>query len=120
MIAQKNRFRGHNSVSRVRGSVVRGTHFSVFYSYKRTKKDKTLEDFRMAIVVSKKTAKSAVVRNRIRRRLYEAVRVSEGLHNLAVDTVFVVHDAGLATVEHEVLKQQVSSACKKIAVGTDK
>lgn len=32
-------------------------------------------DYRLAVVVSRKVSKSAVVRNRIRRRIYEAVRV---------------------------------------------
>jgi ribonuclease P protein component len=40
--------------------------------YAPSKKD----DYRLAIVVSKKVSKSAVKRNRIRRRIYEIVRIA--------------------------------------------
>ena len=51
------------------GKTVRGPLCAMKYvdNPKRT-------EYRLAVVVSKKVHKSAVVRNRIRRRLYEAVR----------------------------------------------
>ena len=48
MLQKKNRFHGHNSVSKVRGKKFRGEGFSVYAA--KTKRD----DFRMAVVVSKK------------------------------------------------------------------
>ena len=109
MIALKNRFHGHNSVTKVRGSSVGSDGFKVFCArnHKRT-------DYRMAVIVSKKVAKSAVVRNRIRRRLYESVRVSGHLSSSPVDAVFLVQDAKLATIPHVQLVAQVDKACAKI------
>ena len=113
MIAKKHRFHGHNSVSRVRGSAVRLQLFSVFYA-----KNKQADDFRMAVVVSKKVSKLAVERNTIRRRLYELVRTGHVLDGLAVDTVFVVHSHALLDLSAKDLEGQVAKACQQIAGST--
>lgn len=109
MIARKNRFHGHNAVSRVRGERIHLPLFKVFYA-----RNEKRSDYRMAVVVSKKTAKSAVVRNRIRRRLYEAVRVQKTLQGQNVDVVFVVQSADLAQVDADQVTKMVASACQKI------
>lgn len=109
MIARKNRFHGHNSVSRVRGKSVHLPGFKVFYAHNNKNRD-----YRMAVVVSKKTAKSAVVRNRIRRRLYEAVRVQKELDNQPYDVVFVVQNPSIATMPADELSMQVAKATQKI------
>lgn len=72
----------------------------------------------MAVVVSKKVAKSAVVRNRIRRRLYEAVRAQKMLDDMPVDVVFVVQSENLATIDAQELALQVSVACQKITANS--
>lgn len=108
MIAKNNRFHGHHSVTRVRGGRVQLQDFKVFYAKSRK------EDYRMAVVVSKKVAKSAVTRNRIRRRLYESVRKQGILKNHSVDTVFVVQSERLAEVESSKLDAQVKKACGKV------
>ena len=46
---------------------------------------------RVAVVVSKKVEKTAVGRNRIRRRVYEAIRVNFDLVPKGVDYVFVIY-----------------------------
>ena len=46
---------------------------------------------RVAVVVSKKVARLAVDRNRIRRRVYEAVRLNFDLVPKKMDYVFVVY-----------------------------
>lgn len=109
MIAKKHRFHGHRSVSRVRGHSLHLPYFKVFYAYndKRT-------DYRMAVVVSKKIAKSAVVRNRIRRRLYESVRVSQALSGKSVDCVFVVSNVALAELAQTELDLQIAKVASKI------
>ena len=70
MIASTNRFHGRNSLSDVyrRGRMARGPLFAVrmLPSNRRS--------YRIAVVVSRKVHKSAVARNRIRRRLYALVR----------------------------------------------
>lgn len=46
----------------------------------------------MAVVVSKKVAKTAVFRNRVRRRVYEALRVNMEYIPEKRDYIFVVYD----------------------------
>lgn len=72
MINRLHRFHGHGSLRYVyqNGQVVRGPLCSLKY----VKNDRR-KAYRLAVVVSKKVHKSAVRRNRIRRRLYEAVRL---------------------------------------------
>lgn len=108
MIARKNRFHGHNAVSRVRGKSVHAQNFKIFYM------PNDRQDYRMAVVVSKKTAKSAVVRNRIRRRIYEAVRAQAVLKNQPYDVVFVVQNTVVATLPAQELSLQIASATQKI------
>ncbi len=66
--------------------------------------------YRAAVVVSRRVHKSAVVRNRIRRRMYELVRQLAPFFTEPVDIVFIVHSEEVATMpatklEHEVKKQ---------------
>ncbi|MGB4759523.1 MAG: ribonuclease P protein component [Candidatus Saccharimonadales bacterium] len=93
MISRPHRFHGHNSLRFVyqKGKVVRGQTCMLKYvaNPKRT-------SYRAAVVVSKKVHKSAVVRNRIRRRIYEALRLCEIQKN--VDLVYVVFDEKIANM----------------------
>ncbi len=66
-------------------------------SLKYTKNAKR-EHYRLAVVVSKKVHKSAVVRNRIRRRVYEAVRRLENRINEPYDIVITVFHQNIATI----------------------
>ena len=74
MISRQHRFRGYGSLKYVykNGATVRGPLFAV-KAIENPKRD----SYRLAVVVSRKVNKSAVARNRIRRRLYEAVRQLE-------------------------------------------
>lgn len=54
------------------------------------------QEYRLAVVVSKKVNKSAVVRNRIRRRLYEIVRLQE--IQQPYDMVLTVFDEQVASL----------------------
>lgn len=67
------------------------------------------DDYRLAIVVSKKVSKSAVVRNRIRRRLYEVVRLLKAEKETVwpFDMVLTVYDERLATIPSEELREGV-------------
>lgn len=84
MISKDHRFQGHHSLHFVyrKGQTVRGPMMALKYALnpRRT-------EYRLAIVVSRKVHKSAVVRNRIRRRLYEAARLraaSFGAYDLVI------------------------------------
>jgi len=71
--------------------------------------------YRLAVVVSKKVSKSAVVRNRIRRRIYEQVRreFQETPPRRPVDMVITVFDEGFKTMPAENLQAAVASLLKK-------
>ena len=93
MIGTKNRFRGQNDIKRIyrNGSIVRGDVIELRYVDGNRQ-----NSYRATVVVSKKVSKSAVVRNRIRRRVYEAIRqLSEQIQSNP-DLLFTVHKEELA------------------------
>ena len=85
MLARLNRFHGHGSVRRVYrlGRPTRTELFSL-----HALKGEKVRASKAAIVVSRKVHKSAVKRNRIRRRIYEIVRLR--LPKFAVPTEIVI------------------------------
>lgn len=67
----------------------------------------------MAVVVSRKVHKSAVVRNRIRRRVYEIVRRADE-HLLAEkDLIFTVFSEQIAVTEHAKLNRIIEGLLQK-------
>lgn len=109
MLAKPFRFHGHQSVRRIyrRGRSVRGSLGSL-HVYSDANRLQT----KAAVVVSRKVSKSAVVRNRIRRRIYEQVRLT--LPELAhpAELVFTVYLAEAATMPPAQLAQEVSKLLK--------
>ena len=93
MIARLNRFHGHGSLSPLyrRGQSVSLSLVSLKHLPVRTDKPG-----RLAVVVSRKVDKSAVVRNRIRRRIYEDIRVKSPKLTQGVDLVITVHNQQVA------------------------
>lgn len=69
--------------------------------------------YRVAVVVSRKVSKSAVVRNRIRRRIYEIVREHARQYNCRLDLVFTVFGEEVASVPQDALKQLIVSQLDK-------
>lgn len=110
MIARTHRFHGHGSLRYVyqNGQVVRGP--VMILKYVRNDRRKT---WRAAVVVSRKVHKSAVVRNRIRRRIYEQLRVQ--LTDLAdpMDIVCVVHSDAVASMPARELGTLLAVQLKK-------
>ena len=111
MVPRKHRFHGMNSLRFVyaHGQSSRGPLFVI-----KSAHNKRRQDYRAAVVVSKKVHKSAVVRNRIRRRLYQALREYEQLITLPYDIVIIVHSERVAEIPsvklHDQLKQQLKAA----------
>ena len=105
MISRQNRFHGHRSLNYVygKGQAVRGEFLSLRYA------DNKRDDYRLAVVVSRKVSKSAVVRNRIRRRIYEIVRLhrQESKGNWRQDLVISVFDERIAGMPTEELQANV-------------
>lgn len=62
---------------------------------------------RFAVVVSKKVLKSAVGRNRIRRRVYEAIRLEIGDFKVKQDSIFVIYNKNVAEMPFLELRRLV-------------
>ena len=60
---------------------------------------------RFSVVVSKKVAKLAVERNRIRRRVYEALRTNMEYIPKKVDYVFVIYSKDVLTMDFKKLER---------------
>lgn len=109
MYKKVNRFHGHGSIRWVlsKGKTIRGRAMSLRYDEKQG-------GLKVAVVVSKKVDKSAVVRNRIRRRVYA---VAKGL--LAPETarggyVFLVYSADVATMPHDELRAHITKIIPRL------
>ncbi len=111
MINRLHRFHGHNALKGVyqHGNTVRGPIINLKYLHRSDK------PYRAAVVVSKKVHKSAVVRNRIRRRIYEICRKQKTVDIRGVDLVFTVFSDQTATIEHEKLEKYIIDLLKKVA-----
>lgn len=68
------------------------------------------------MVVSKKVSKSAVVRNRIRRRLYEAVRQEAAQIKAPHDIVITVFNEQLATIPADEVTRMVRAQLKQAKI----
>jgi ribonuclease P protein component len=113
MIDTTHRFHGRSSLGFVfkRGQVVRGTLVSLRYAH-----NERSGTYRVAIVVSRKVSKSAVVRNRIRRRLYEIIRKNAALIVGSFDLVFTVYAEDAAKLSHAALQKTVLGQLKQAGV----
>lgn len=101
MISVKFRFHGHGSLRYVyaNGNAVRSQSFTI-KSVKNTRR----RNSRVSVVVSKKVLKSAVGRNRIRRRVYEYVRVNLENLNAVYDIVVIVTTPDVKNMPSEELR----------------
>ncbi len=109
MISRKHRFRGRHSLDYIyrRGKAHRAGPLTMKYLPAKG------EDFRLAVVVSKKVSKSAVKRNRIRRRVFEQFRDIRRLQTKPIkyDIIVTAFDESLATLP----AKEMASLCQKLA-----
>lgn len=112
MIGRTHRFHGYGSLKGVyqRGKTVRTPMLNLRYSTRDPKKP-----YRVAVVVSRKVNKSAVTRNRIRRRIYENVRINDKNISPGTDLVFTVFDDKIAELETPKLQDTISEMLQKAA-----
>jgi ribonuclease P protein component len=115
MIGVAHRFHGYNSLRGVyqRGQNIRGPLVSLKFGPRGPGRP-----YRVAVVVSRKVSKSAVVRNRIRRRIYEIVRQAGADITPATDLVFTVFDEQVAGLEAPKLQAMVGELLEKAALGS--
>lgn len=93
-----------------KGKTVRTQHISLKYTRRSPNKS-----YRSAVVVSRKVNKSAVARNRIRRRIYEIVRQADPQLTAQKDMVFTVFSDQAATMPAKNLRNLVEGLLKKTA-----
>ena len=110
MISTLFRFHGHNSLRYVysNGKAVRTQLFTVKYVLNTHRKHP-----RFSVVVSKKVIKSAVGRNRIRRRLYEYLRLHTDELNNTYDIVIICTSAELRTLPYAEISEQLTQLFNK-------
>lgn len=110
MIKRRHRFHGHNSLRYVyqHGQTIRGPLTALKFV-----KNNRRSQYRLAVVVSKKVSKSAVKRNRIRRRLYEAVRDHENQLVEPYDLLITVFHDQLATLPSDELRRLVAAQLRQ-------
>jgi ribonuclease P protein component len=116
MISNLHRFHGRSSLRYVyqRGQTTRDQLIALRYAVNDRQKS-----YRVAVVVSRKVSKSAVVRNRIRRRLYEIVRNAAGGIVEPYDMVFTVYGEEAAKIAAPLLKKTVFGHMKKSGILVD-
>ena len=109
MIGHSNRFHGRAGIQRLyaKGKSVRAGSLALKYATNGR------SSYRLAVVVSRKVSKSAVVRNRIRRRLYENVRILSDSFVEPFDLVLLAYDASLAELPTAELAREVERIVKK-------
>lgn len=113
MIAAKYRFHGHGSLNYLfrNGQTARNGRVLV-----RRVTNKRRETSRAAVIVSKKIAKSAVVRNRIRRRIYEVIRNNWGGIIPQTDFAVTALSAELAVLDAGQVSELVLDALQRAGV----
>jgi ribonuclease P protein component len=113
MIDTTHRFQGHNSLRFVyqKGKTIRGQFGSLRYIVNNRR-----QTYRVAVVVSRKVHKSAVVRNRIRRRIYEIVRTSGDRIRASYDMVFIVYSDQLAELPAAQLRDGLLEKLEKAGI----
>jgi len=113
MIRRANRFHGHNSLNLVygKGRSVREPRLTLKYALNPNR-----TNFRLAVVVGKKTSRRAVTRNRIRRRIYEVVRQQSPNIKANYDLVFSVYSDSLADLSHDELVDLITGQLKQAKI----
>ena len=103
MLSKKYRFHSRGGVRYTyqNGKTIRGSKISLVFA------DNTRNRQRFAVVVSKKVLKSAVGRNRIRRRIYEAIRLEMPKIEKPVDCIFIVYTKDILDIDFMELRNTV-------------
>lgn len=104
MLIQKNRFHGHGSLRYVyrNGETIRSSVLTIKYIENPRRKNS-----RFSVVVGKKVMKSAVRRNRIRRRIYEVIRKEIPKLRDNRDVVLMVFSSEVLTMDSQALYDMI-------------
>ena len=104
MLSQKFRFHGHGSLRYLHrnGLTVRDRALLLKYT-----ENKRRTHSRVAVVVGKKVAKSAAKRNRIRRRLFEVIRLHWNHISPHHDLMFTIFSAEFLTMPPQEVERHI-------------
>lgn len=100
MLSRTHRFHGHNSLNWAyrNAKTVRDQRMTLKYALNPKR-----SSFRAAVVVSRKVSKSAVIRNRIRRRIYSILEnITKDLSG-SYDLIFNIYTTEVADMPFEEL-----------------
>lgn len=116
MIAGKYRFHGHGSLRYVysKGQAER-SHYATLKHVPNTRR----KYCRFSVVISKKVLKSAVGRNRVRRRIYEYIRQNIYRISDVHDVVIICTSSELRAMPYEQFTEQMQSLFIKADLFTD-
>jgi ribonuclease P protein component len=105
MISFINRFHGHGSLRYVyqNGQAFRSRMITL-----KVADNKHRKNSRIAVIVSKKVLKSAVGRNRIRRRVYEYIRTQLPNFSSVFDIAIIISSSELLAVPYNEIISQIS------------
>jgi ribonuclease P protein component len=109
MLAKKYRFHSRGGVrfTYKHGTSIR--HPKISLTFNRNTRGKQ----RFAVVVSKKVLKSAVARNRIRRRIYEAIRAKLPDLKKPSDYIFTVYSKEVKDIDFTELQTLIADLLKQ-------
>ena len=109
MIKKSYRFHSRGGVRYTyqNGKTIRGAKISLVFA------DNSRNKQRYAVVVSKKILKSAVSRNRIRRRCYEAIRVLLPNIQKPVDCIFIINSKDILDIDFKELRTLIRDLLKE-------
>lgn len=110
MLSYKKRFHGHGSMRYLysNGSSIRSQKIVLRYIVNSRRKQS-----RFAVVVSKKVMKTAVGRNRIRRRIYEIIRQEFNRIDGVYDVAIIVFHKSVKDMPYDELRNQVVDMFKE-------
>lgn len=112
MLSKKYRFHSRGGVRYTykNGKSIRGSRISLVFAENSRGKQ------RFAVVISKKVLKSAVGRNRIRRRVYEAIRMEQAKIQKSVDCIFNIYNKEVGTMDFTELRALIRDLLKEAEI----
>lgn len=113
MISANYRFHGHGSLNYLFRNGVTSRNGCVLV---RSVPNKRRATSRVSVIVGKKVSKSAVVRNRIRRRVYEVIRTNWALVVPQIDFAVTVLSADIAVLPAGEVEQTVVGALRRAGI----
>lgn len=111
MLSSKYRFHSRGGVKYTyqKGKTIRTPKLSLVFAPNKKQKQ------RYAVVVSKKVLKTAVGRNHIRRRFYEAIRL-EFDPTLKLDCIFVIYSKEFTKMDFSQIRELIKNLLAKASV----